>query len=190
MYTLDMREVEAKARLRNPDSVIAELTKRGILFGEPKSQRDYIYVEKTGGVEAYLDNTLFLRIRETDTPGALFTAKYNADRRAQMKTGDFAATEHETRVADAGELRAILALLGYTEAVQVEKTRRTGKYEPYEICIDELSGEGAFIEVEMLTDTDPESAHEEMWKFLETVGVPRSDQCFDRYDILMLKQKS
>ena len=69
------------------------------------------------------------------------------------------------------------------------KTRSITHYNKFEICVDNVQDLGDFIEVESITDEgDAGSIQEEMFSFLESLGVKREDRVFDGYDILILKK--
>ena len=58
-----------------------------------------------------------------------------------------------------------------------------------EICLDEVKDLGNFIEVEKITDEDPDKVQEELFRFLESVGVRREDRVVNGYDILMWRKQ-
>jgi len=52
------------------------------------------------------------------------------------------------------------------------------------ICLDEVEGLGSFIEVEKTSAEDGEAIQEELFNFLESLGVKREDRVFKGYDTL------
>lgn len=84
-----------------------------------------------------------------------------------------------------------LILMGYKEAVRIEKRRITTKYKGDEICIDEVTGLGSFMEMERLTKNgDVEKIQEQLFKFFKSIGIKKEDRVMSGYDILMLEKKS
>lgn len=184
-----MREVEVKAHIRDEKELLERLAEQGGVLSEPVTQEDTVYVKETGSIEIFLANHHFLRIRKTPEK-VLFTLKYHPSRTGN---GDSLAMplEHEVVVNDKAELEEMLKLLGFVPALTINKTRRTIHVGEYEVCIDEVEGLGAFIEVERLLERDEETAQtiEEMKVFLETLGITRQDIGAKRYDVqLLLKQ--
>lgn len=183
-----MQEIELKARLTNPAATVATLEARGCVFSEPITQHDTIFVkEPSRDIDTYLENDYFLRIRVLSTGKTIFTAKYNPSRK---HFGDTMVTEHEVEVASAEAARGIIELLGFKEAVQVSKSRRTGHLDSFEVCIDELEGIGSFIEVERCMPDDTELAVIEaaMHAFFAELGITEEDKQVKRYDLQMLER--
>jgi len=103
--------------------------------------------------------------------------------------GPLVATEHEVTVNSKEEMRQILSLMSYQEAVRINKTRVTTKYNGCEICIDEVEGLGSFVEMEKLTESgDAEKIQEELFQFFISLGIDRQDRVTKGYDILMLEK--
>ena len=175
-----MQEIEVKARLRDRDTVMQRLASLGCAFKDPIEQEDAVYVEKTGSLEIFLSNKVFLRIRVNDGSEVILTAK--------KRTGPLVAIEYETTVASKEEVRQILLLMGYQEAVRVHKVRVTTEYQGCEICVDEVEGLGSFIEMEKLTeDGDAEKIQEELFGFFASLGIVEADRVTKGYDLLMFE---
>lgn len=85
-----------------------------------------------------------LRLREKQGR-AVLTLKRRPD--APSPAGVKVYEEHETEVADAAALRAILAGLGYAPAFAYEKVREKWKLHGCAICLDALPF-GDFLEIE------------------------------------------
>lgn len=176
-----MREIEVKARLTNREDVTNKLKSLGCVFEDIKKQKDVVYVEKVGDIQTFLSNKFFLRIREGGDK-IIFTLKANGG-------NNLSKIEHEVLVDSESEIKNILEVMGFVPAVTVIKTRDITHYNKFEICVDSVMDLGDFIEVESITDEgNPESIQEEMFSFLESLGVQREDRVFEGYDILMLKQ--
>ncbi len=83
-----------------------------------------------------------------------------------------------------------LVLLGYHKAISVYKNRTKAKYKDMEICLDEVDHLGSFIEVEKITEGDGDAVQEELFNFLETLGVKRDDRVINGYDTLMYRHNN
>jgi adenylate cyclase class IV len=68
-------EIETKARLADRDAVMQKLEALGCAFVAPKTQDDTVYVAKTGTLEEFLSNDVFLRIRIQDGQKVVLTAR-------------------------------------------------------------------------------------------------------------------
>lgn len=185
-YTRAM-EIEVKARLKNKATVIEKLTALGCEFSDIKTQDDIVWVKKTGTLEDFLSNNVFLRIRIQNGNKVIMTAK---SPKGKSGNESLVKHEHEVTVDSADEARNILALMGFHEAVRVIKKRQTAHYDGYEICLDDVEGLGSFIELEKIADdTAAAQIQEKMMEFLKGLGVATEDQAKKGYDILMIESK-
>lgn len=176
------KEIEVKARVSDFAHVRTQLEQLGCVFSEPIRQEDDVYVNFDQDFTAPAPRgTNFLRIRKEqrgDRSRILFTLK-------QPQSNELDCIEKETEIQNAEQFEGALFLMGYHKAVSVYKTRTKTKYKDMEICLDEVDVLGAFIEVEKITEGDGEIVQEELFTFLETVGVARSDREIHGYDTLM-----
>ena len=180
-------EIEVKAKLRNRSEVMGKLAALGCAFSDVKTQDDMVWVEKTGSLDDFLSNEVFLRIRVQNGEKVILTAKS-----PKAKQGDesLIKQEHEVVVDSAEEARSILLMLGLKEAVRVVKKRQTAHHNGYEICMDDIEGLGSFIELEKIAEEkDAAKIQDEMAIFLKTLGILPEDRVRKGYDILMLESK-
>jgi len=180
-------EIEVKAKLRDRAAVVKKLAALGCVFSDIKTQDDMVWVEKTGSLDDFLSNKVFLRIRVQNGEKVIMTAKS-----PKAKQGDesLIKKEHEVMVDSAEEARNILSMLGLKEAVRVVKKRQTAHCDGYEICMDDIEGLGAFIELEKIAEeNDVAKIQDEMSIFLKKLGVSSEDRIRKGYDILMLESK-
>ena len=180
-------EIEVKAKLKDKAGVMEKLAAFGCQFSDIKTQDDMVWVEKTGSLDDFLSNKVFLRIRIQNGEKVIMTAK---SPKAKQGNESLVKREHEVVVNSADEARNILSMVGLQEAVRVVKKRQTAKYEGYEICMDEIENLGSFIELEKIAeDKDAAQSQEQMLEFLGTLGILPEDQVKKGYDILMLERK-
>lgn len=180
-------EIEVKAKLRDKNHVVQKLTALGCKFSDIKTQDDMVWVEKTGSLEDFLSNKIFLRIRIQNGDEIIMTAK---SPKGKSGNESLVKREHEIVVNSADEARSILSMIGFHEAVRVIKKRQTTHCNGYEICVDEVEGLGFFIELEKIAeDKDTAAIQEQMMEFLKTLGIVSDDQVKKGYDILMLESK-
>ncbi len=178
------REVEIKVSIEgNIDDVIHNLSQNGIVLGEPVIQEDSVFCNYEGDYRKYPNGALFFRIRKQGD-FHLFTMKS-----PQKNSSD--CIEHETKVEKPEEIVSMLKMLGYHFVNTVKKERRKAKTGDYEICLDNVSGLGVFVEVEKMTDgNDSEKVQEELFKFISAFGLKIKKQIFEGYDILMWKKEN
>ncbi len=183
-----MREVEVKAHIRNEEALLKHIAELGGILSDPVTQKDIVYVKEVGSMEIFLANDYFLRIRKTPEK-IIFTLKYHPGR--NTTNIDAMPIEHEVIVSNKEELESMLGLLGFVEALCINKVRRTAHVGEYELCIDEVEGLGAFIEVEKLLEheANTEETISEMKVFLASLGVAPEDIGVRRYDVQLLERQ-
>ena len=178
-----MKEIEIKAKLNNREDVVEKLKALGCVFEPAITQEDVVYVKNIGSLEDFRNNDVFLRIRIKNKGKILFTLK-------KRMSNDLDALEHEVEVSSKEEMEQALFLMGYKEAVRVNKTRVITHHDSCEICIDEVENLGSFIEMEKLTEEgNSEQIQEELFKFFESIGIKQDDRVLSGYDILMIQKK-
>ncbi len=176
-----MYEVEVKAKLQNRAEVIKKLEALGCKFSEELHQVDDIYTPDTE-IFPPPKGTPVLRIRQQNGV-SIFTLKVNQSSRQDC-------IEHELKIDNKEEMEKIIKILGFKDDVTVEKTRIKTKYRDMEIVLDTVAQLGEFVEAEKMTDEpDPEirkSIQEELYAFLETLGISKEDRVIDgKYDIML-----
>ncbi len=178
-----MKEIEIKAKLRDKKNITEKLKSLGCIFEDAIIQNDIVYAENVGSLETFRSNKVFLRLRVKNNSKVFFTLK-------KRMANDLDAIEHEVEVSSRKGMEEALFLMGYKEAIRVNKTRIITHYDNCEICIDEVENLGVFIEMEKLTEEgDSEEIQEELFKFFESIGISRDDRVMSGYDILMMQKK-
>lgn len=178
-----MREIEIKAKVPNKANLLAAIKAAKITLSSPIRQHDVVYGQ--AGVADNAPGSIWLRIRTENDTATIFTLK-------QQHAGGLDSIEHETAVSDAGELAAIIARLDFTLYSDLTKTRQKAHYNEIEICVDDVEGLGIFIEAEKLADenSDGDLIAKNLWDELEKLGVKKSDEVLDGYDVLLNRKLS
>ena len=146
-----MIEVEIKFRVPDRSLIDRLVAHAGLQFGPAQRQRDLYFNHPQ---RCFRETDEALRIRTTGNENAL---TYKAPR-----LDTFTRTRPETEVPfasgtqTADQLRSVLLALGFREIATVEKQRRTARYshagQPVEVTLDEVTGLGQFLEIEMLVE--------------------------------------
>ncbi len=178
------KEIEVKARAKDLESIAKKLADLGCQLSEPVTQKDSIFVTSDyGAFEEFHPGKNLLRIRESKGK-YLFTIK-------QPQSNELDALEHETEILDPQEMREAILMMGFEERCKVNKTRRKGNINGWEVCLDEVEGIGSFVEIEKITDEEnAEAVQKELFDFLQSLGVDSNDRVTSGYDTLVyLSQK-
>lgn len=173
-----MREVEVKYRVRDLGALLAALKMRGIELGVPFCQDDQAYAPEGW---TYGDNRRgvpFARLRTVDGRH-VFTLKRPAE-------NVLSCEEYETAVADREQMHHAVVAMGFRPTVRIVKMRRTGSLGDMALCVDELDGLGAFLEVErMVPDGVPgEAVQTELSRFVTSLGI-EAERISQTYDVLV-----
>lgn len=94
--------------------------------------------------------------------------------------------EAETEVTDPEALRNILLGLGYEPTATVSKRRERYLVDGCTVVVDDVSGLGEFVEVELETDGDIDAARERVAAVLERLGLDPDDGIRTSYLGLLL----
>ncbi len=174
------KEIEVKAKIKDKEALLKKLTELDCELSEPVVQKDQVFLQEGISYENYKAGDIFIRIRE-ESGKVIFTLK-------KSDKNELDNVEKETVIDDAQEMIEALECMGYYEALIVEKERRQGSCQDYEVCIDRVSGLGDFIELEKKSDEDSLKVQEEMFTFLSSLGIKKEDQIMKCYDTLLYEK--
>jgi adenylate cyclase class 2 len=173
-----MREVEVKYVLADPGAAEAVLAQRGVGFTGPAVQDDQAYAPLGWAFGDSKLGVAFLRLR---TVGGRhwFTLK-----RPGANAQD--CLEHETEVLDREQMHQAILRMGYWATVRVAKTRRSGRHGDISLCLDEVEGIGAFLELERMVPDDAAAAavQAELAAFVASLGI-EAVRTVETYDSLV-----
>lgn len=168
------KEIEVKAKIKDLGSVRSTLENLGCVFSDSVTQDDIYFVNFDDDFSVFKTKANFLRIRKTRGK-IIFTLK-------QPQSNELDCIEKEFEISDEQQCREAIEIMGYHEVVRVSKTRARCSYNGIEISLDDVQGLGAFIEVERITDEDANKVQDELFTFLQTLGVNKDDKIMQGYD--------
>ena len=137
-------EIEARVRVDSLDHIKLELVKLGAMFSHKETQDDVIYKRKEDLNAVQRAGSFILRIRKTDINSKL-TFKALTETAGSW-------VEHETKVSNPKDMKAILGKIGFVNALEVQKKREHGKLGEINICLDSIEGLGDYLELEVVSD--------------------------------------
>jgi adenylate cyclase class 2 len=133
-------ETEVKLRVASAEAARGALERLGAVPRRPRGFEDNVlYDDAAGSLRAA---GALLRLREC---GAETLLTFKGPKR--VVEGAKERQEHETRVASAVEMRAILAAAGYRPVFRYQKNRQGWEWRGVEIVVDETPI-GTFFEIE------------------------------------------
>ena len=135
-----------KYRITVACAVEAALLRHGIRLGPPTVQDDQAYAPVGW---SYGDDKLgvsFVRLRTVGDVHT-FTLKRPAE-------NALSCAEHETAVGDRDAMDAAIIKMGFYPTVRIVKTRRVVHLDGLSVCLDDVVGLGAFLELERLVGDD------------------------------------
>jgi adenylate cyclase class 2 len=133
-------EIEVKLRVASPEAARQALVRAGAVLSRPRAFEDNVLYDDAQGSLRGAGGAL--RLRETEGE-CLITFKGPK----RVVEGVKAREEHETKVASAAEMRAILAAAGYRAVFRYQKFRETWSFRGALVLVDETPI-GAFLEIE------------------------------------------
>lgn len=136
-------EIEAKVKVGSHEAIAEELGGSGAVLLADIEQADiyYDFAQKslTGSGKG-------MRIRRQKSAGietVILTYK------GKRQEGEYKIRpEHEVEVSDGQTLMDILDGIGLQKQLTVEKKRQMWQFNDCEVCLDDVAGLGAFVEVE------------------------------------------
>lgn len=184
-----MYEVEVKVRADH-DAVRDSLDSLGGTHVESVEQED-IYYDAPDRDFAQTDEAL--RIREEHSAGdrrddedAGTTDTLLTYKGPLLDSDSKTRKEAETAVVEPEELRTILDGLGYEPAATVRKERERYTVDGVTVTLDTVEGLGEFVEGELETEADIDSARDRVLTVLTDLGLETDDQIRTSYLGLLL----
>ncbi|MEQ4306208.1 class IV adenylate cyclase [Plantactinospora sp. B6F1] len=171
-------EVEVKYRVPDLAALEAALVAGGVVLSAPVVQDDQAYARVGWEYGQSKIGVPFARLR-TERGRHLLTVKTPV-------VNEQSCVEHETEVADREQMHAAIEQMGFYPTVRIRKTRRMAMLGLMSLCVDEVDGLGAFLEIERIVPPGEagERVQAELDRFAVTLGVPLQ-RTRDTYDSLI-----
>ena len=160
----DTHEVEIKAKVDDISTFKKTLEDVGCTFSKPLIQKDTIFIPKGITFENLIPGTSVLRLREVNNTVVFTLKQRKKDKEELIKL------EEEVIVSNADTMKSIIELLDYAPVVQVNKERISCHHKSFEINIDSVENLGIFVEVESISDGNPDEILKEMLDLLISFG--------------------
>jgi adenylate cyclase, class 2 len=179
----DMKEIEVKAMIRDIDTLTAALSASGCVFGEPTVQDDVIFLPLGIEFPEITKGVPVVRARNADGVSTL-TIKMRV-----IAEEEYVKLEKEVRVSDDKTAIEMVGLMGFHEVMRIGKKRMECEHDGMTVCIDDVTGLGAFIEVEKLSDVEnDEAVQADLKAFLLSLGINSDDIVTKGYDTLLYEK--
>ena len=136
-------EIEAKLKVNSLQEVVEKLTELKADFLEEQLQTDY-YFDDANRTLTETDRCLRLRRQLTKEQEKIFLTYKGPKEKDQLKKRQ----EIEIEVGNVDSTRKLLSVLGYNQALVVEKKRRIYRLGDCVVALDELPLLGSFVEIE------------------------------------------
>lgn len=167
-------EVEIKLKIRDRQALAAKLTELGFRSGRLLRETDVYFRAKH---HDFAERDEALRVRETED---LETGEKMAQlnfKGPKLDDASMTRREMETNVGDGGTVRAILEQIGFTPVIPVEKVRNYFHRGRLTACVDQVTGLGEFLELEILTESEEgrSAALTEIEEVLRQIGHSMED---------------
>ena len=179
-----MLEVEVKLHIANV-AATSFLEERGFLRGESVYEHDFYF----NGTEKDLrKEDKALRVREhrnLDTKETVFSMNYKGPKLDQTT---MTRREVEFSIPELEQGKQMLEGLGFLVAGEVEKRRIYYHKGEVTCCVDQVTGLGEFLEIEILAaEEEYESALEQIQELLGELGYTLNDTIRKSYLSMLMK---
>ena len=167
-------EVEIKLKIRDRQALAAKLTELGFRLGRLLRETDVYF---RAAHHDFVKRDEALRVRETeDLETGEKTAQLNF-KGPKLDDASMTRREMETGVGDGETARAILEQIGFTPVIPVEKVRNYFHRGRLTACVDQVTGLGEFLELEILTESEEgrSAALTEIEEVLRQIGHSMED---------------
>ncbi|OPY20489.1 MAG: CYTH domain protein [Methanomethylovorans sp. PtaU1.Bin073] len=172
-----MIEIEVKARA----SHISLREKLASMGAKPEGIQKHLDTYYNSPVRDFSETDEALRIRSVDGRSVLTYKGKKLDSVSKTRP------EFETEV-EGDSARSILVALGFFESGIVRKRREIFSCQGMTIALDSVEGLGEFIEVEKQAESNIEEHREEIFRFLETLGIRKEDSIRTSYLEMVLEK--
>ncbi len=171
-----MKEVEILVKVYSKvDEVIKALEKFEYL-GTKETIDTYYYDPLRKSLKPNSKNQIdeCLRLRSKGNVNSITYKKDQFDKNGKWLYSD----EYETNVDDIYVIAKIFNALGLKELITIHNSKKTYKYNDYEIVFETVKDLGYFLEVEYCTyeDIDVKEKKEEIQKFIDSLGLNVSEE--------------
>lgn len=172
------KEIEVKYRIHDADALLAALRARRIELSEPVRQDDQAYAPEGWSYGDSKRGVSFVRLRTVGGQHT-FTVKRPAE-------NALACDEHETIIADREQMHRAILAMGFSPTVRIAKHRRTAALADLSLCVDNVDGLGAFLELERMVpdDVPGEAVQAELAAFVTSLGID-AERTEETYDSLL-----
>jgi predicted adenylyl cyclase CyaB len=185
-------EIEVRAFIDDIPSFIKRILALG---GTPESEKhiiDYWYCTKESTefaqVQQHEPGSYALRIRQS-IKGDKTTTQINS--KVLTTQGDHNAfLEHETVVENFSQMDRILKSIGFKTFCIVDKKRRVFKFEHCLINVEEIKGFRPAVELEIISDKDPEQHKAYMRDILDKLRIKEENRIEKSITFLYMKEFS
>jgi adenylate cyclase class 2 len=163
-----MLEVEIKLWVDNREELVNRLLSSGFMQKKVVCETDTYY---TSEFHDMLKRDEALRIRTIEDLNTGEKSSVITYKGAKLDKVSMSRQEYETAIGDAEIGKRILEGIGFTAVPEVKKIRTEFVLDDFTACVDQVTGLGDFLEIEILTeDGMREKALERIRDMLEQLG--------------------
>lgn len=190
-----MLEAEIKAVLKDTKGSVGKTAEKlGFVRGETLRETDVYF---NGADRNFMETDEALRLRSCRNEGSGQTEARITYKGPKMDDISNSRREYETEIGDLTVMDHLLASLGYRKVFTVEKVREEwklsarGDLPEVTLCLDEVTGLGAFLELETLAEAETarEAAVAELLRILDDLGIPRENLTKKSYLEMLMSAK-
>ncbi len=172
--------IEIEVKVRASHSLLRE--KLAIMGAKPEGIQKHLDTYYNSPLRDFSTTDEALRIRSVNGRSVLTYKGKKLDSISKTRP------EFETEV-DGDSARSILVALGFFESGVVRKKREIFSWQGMIIALDSVEGIGEFIEVEKQAETNIEEHRNQIFEFLESLGIRKEDSIRTSYLEMVLEKE-
>ena len=174
-----MFENELKFKIENEVLFQAILDINKITFDGEKHQIDSVWIKNESDGMNLVSGEPVVRTREQN-------GKVTLTLKVEKTLGMF--EEYETEVDDLNDTNKILQHLGMRKLVTIDKLRKTGSLEGFNLCYDYIKDLGYFLEIEFLTDQPDPEGNAKILAFAKKFNLTEKSIVKNTYNTLLCRK--
>jgi len=173
-----MQEIEIKFRIENREKLLSKLKSLHLQLSEPVYQKDIIFVPDLNDTKNG-EGKIFVRIRKQNEK-QMITLKKQSKVIMQNK-------EIEFGISDIDKAYDFLEMLGLKEWVTIEKERIETTYQEFNLCMDQVTRLGDFIEIEILSEEENQTElyEKKILSVAKELDIPIENRVNNYYDSMI-----
>ena len=180
-------EVEIKLKIEDPEQLIEKLEGLGFIKGEQLLESDTYFISENHDFVKLGEALRVRQIRNVDTDEISAVITYKGKK---LDDRSMAREELELEIPDAEVGKTLLQRIGFYSVPVLEKKRWYFRRNEMTACVDQVTGLGDYLELEIIVETEAEreGALQKIENMLLSLGYSMKDTTRHSYLSMLTNQ--